>query len=209
MAEKKIETKESKNTEKATEVETKDAAPKTAAPKSTYNPNNKRNNNRQGGRGKKKFKKRNKKNDDGFDKQIVSIRRVTRVYKGGKRMRLSVMVVVGDKKGLVGVGMGKGADVRAAEEKAYSQAKKNMIKVNLKGTTIAHEVTHKKGAALVFLKPAAPGTGVIAGGALRSVLELVGIKDILTKVLGTNNNITNVYATLEALKNLKAAKNVK
>lgn len=162
-------------------------------------------------RGKKRGRGgRGRKNQDEFDKRIVSIRRVTRVYKGGKRMRLSVMVVAGDKKGRVGAGIGKGADVRSAEEKAYNQAKKNMVSVNLKGTTIPHQTQYKKGAAKVFMKPAAPGTGVIAGGAVRDVLEVVGISDILTKIIGSNNSVSNVYTTIEALQSLLPARsNVK
>ncbi|MEI7578716.1 MAG: 30S ribosomal protein S5 [bacterium] len=143
-----------------------------------------------------------KKKIDNLDRKIVSIRRVTRVYKGGKRMRLSVLLVVGDKKGRVGVGLAKGADVKAAEEKAFNKARKNIIIVPLKGTTIPHEILFKKGAAKIFLKPAAPGTGVIAGGSLRAVLELAGVQDILTKVIGSSNPISNVYATFEALQNL-------
>lgn len=169
-----------------------------------------RRSNSYGGKKTRKFSKK-KRNNDGLDKQIVAIRRVSRSYKGGKRMRLSVLVVVGDKKGRVGVGLAKGLDVKAADEKAYNKAKKNMVKVALKGTTIPHEIMYKKGAAKVFMKPAAPGTGVIAGGAMRSVLELVGVKDILTKVIGTSNKISNVYATIEALQNLisKEDSNVK
>lgn len=142
-------------------------------------------------------------NSDELDKKIVSIRRVARTYSGGKRMRLSVLVVVGDRKGRVGVGLGKGEDVKKAEEKAVNYARKRMVSIALKGTTIPHEITYKRGAAKVFLKPAAPGTGVIAGSSMRAVLEAVGVKDILTKVLGTGNAISNVYATLDALKNLK------
>lgn len=145
--------------------------------------------------------------EDGIDRKIVSIRRVARTYAGGKRLRLSVLVVVGDKAGRVGVGIGKGEDVKTAEEKAYNTAKKRMVKIALKGTTIPHAITYKKGAARIFMKPAAPGTGVIAGGSLRAVLELVGVKDILTKVLGTNNSISNVYATMEALQHLRSYKN--
>lgn len=148
-------------------------------------------------------KRRDQAKEDGLDKKIVSIRRVTRVYKGGKRMRLSVLVVAGDRNGRVGAGIGKGADVRTAEEKAYKQAKKNMVTINRKGNTIPHTLNHKKGAAKVFLKPAAPGTGVIAGGAVRAVVELAGIKDILSKVLGTSNKNSNVYATIEALQTLR------
>lgn len=140
---------------------------------------------------------------DGIEKRIVSIRRVTRVYKGGKRMRLSVVVVAGDKNGKVGVGLGKGADVRTAEEKAFNQAKKSMVSINRKGNTITHSVMFKLGAARVMLKPAAPGTGIIAGGAVRAVVEMAGVKDVLSKVIGTNNKNSNVYATLAALQSLK------
>lgn len=157
--------------------------------RSRPNNNNKRRNNR----GEKRE----------FDKRIVSIRRVTRVNKGGKRMRLSVCLVVGDKKGRVGIGIGKGADVRTAEEKAFNFAVKHLYPIALNKNTIPHEVFHKRGAAKIFMKPAAPGTGVVAGSALRSVLEMLGVKDILTKVIGTNNPINNAYATLEALQSMK------
>lgn len=139
-----------------------------------------------------------------FDKKIVSIRRVTRVNKGGKRMRLSVCLVVGDRKGRVGIGIGKGADVRTAEEKAFNFAVKHLHTIALNKNTIPHEIFYKRGAAKIFMKPAAPGTGVVAGSALRSVLEVVGVKDILTKVIGTNNPINNAYATLDALLDMKA-----
>jgi len=155
----------------------------------------------------KRSSRRKRGNEDGIDKRIVSIRRVARTYSGGKRMRLSVLVVAGDKKGRVGVGLGKGADVRVAEEKAFNSAKKSLVKIQLRGVTIPHEIVYKKGAAKIFMKPATPGTGVIAGGAMRAVLEMVGIKDILTKVIGTSNNISNVYASIEALQSLKKATN--
>jgi small subunit ribosomal protein S5 len=159
--------------------------------------------NKRGKRGKRDRKGKRNVSEDGIERKIVSIRRVTRVYKGGKRMRLSVLVVAGDRNGKVGAGIGKGPDVRTAEEKAYQQAKNNMVKINIKGNTIAHTLNHKKGAAKVFLKPAVPGTGVIAGGAMRAVVELAGIKDVLTKVLGTDNKNSNVYATIEALQTLR------
>jgi len=173
---------------------------------SNSNSNNNRNNpnnpnNRRGGQRGRQQNPR----DESIDKKIVDIRRVARMYKGGKRMRLSVMVVVGDKKGSIGVGIGKGADVRTAEEKATRKAQKNMVKIHKKGNTIAHEITHKLGAARVFLKPAAPGTGIIAGGAVRAVVEVAGIKDILSKVLGSSNKMSNVYATIEALTKIKSA----
>jgi small subunit ribosomal protein S5 len=155
-------------------------------------------------RTKGKFNKKQGRNNDELEKRIVTIRRVSHTYKGGKRMSLSVLVVVGDRKGKVGAAMGKGADVRSAETKAYNKAKKNMVEVKLHNTTIPHEVFHKKGAVMIFMKPAAPGTGVIAGASMRSVLELVGVKDILTKIIGAPNPITNVYATIEALQSTKS-----
>jgi small subunit ribosomal protein S5 len=142
-------------------------------------------------------------NPSDLEKRIISIRRVTRVYSGGKRMRLSVCLVVGDRKGKVGLAMGKGADVMAAEAKAFAKAKKDMVEISLKGKTIAHAIQYKKGASKIILRPAAPGTGVIAGGALRAVLEAVGIEDILTKVIGSSNLINNAYCCLEALQSLK------
>lgn len=158
--------------------------------------------------GQKPFGKRRERTGEqsDLDKRIIKIRRVTRVYSGGKRMRLSVCLVVGDKKGKVGIAIGKGADVMAAEAKAFNKAKKNMVPINLKGNTIAHGIDYKKGAAKIILRPAAPGTGVIAGSALRAVLEVAGIKDILTKVIGSSNLINNAYACLEALQALKQPK---
>ncbi|MBU0976441.1 MAG: 30S ribosomal protein S5 [Patescibacteria group bacterium] len=144
--------------------------------------------------------------DEDLDVRLVSIRRVSKVKAGGKRLRLSVMVVIGDKKGNIGVAIGKGKDVRSAQDKAVNKAKKNMFKVLLKGQTIPHEVKQKFKAANVLLKPAVPGTGVIAGGAVRAVVEAAGIKDILSKVLGSKNTIPNVYATFEALKTLKLSR---
>lgn len=146
---------------------------------------------------------RKKKEEDEFDVRLVSIRRVSKVHSGGKRLRISVMVVIGDKKGKVGIGLAKGKDVRDAQSKAVNKAKKNMTNILLRGQTIPHEIFYKFGAAKVILKPASPGTGVIAGSAVRSVVEVAGIKDILSKVLGTKNIIPNVYATFEALKELR------
>lgn len=151
-------------------------------------------------------KKRKKRKEEEFDVKVVSVRRVAKVKAGGKRLRLSVMVVIGDKKGRIGVGIAKGRDVHTASNKAVNKGKKKMIKVSLKGQTIPHEITQKYHAAKVFLKPAAPGTGVIAGGAVRAVVEAAGIKDILSKQLGTKNIISNIYATFEALKNLKLSR---
>lgn len=138
-----------------------------------------------------------------FEEKVVQIDRVTRVVKGGRRMRFRATVVVGNKNGKVGYGVQKAGDVASAMTKAIAQAKKNMIEVQLKGTTIPHEVYSKQAGAYVFLKPASEGTGVIAGGAVRAVLEAAGVKDILSKMLGSNSKINNVYATIEALKSLK------
>lgn len=182
-------------TTKETNTVTEDKPVRSAA-----KPNNRR---QHRNTGRKNDRKPRQKRKDDVDKKIVSIRRVSHTYKGGKRMSLSVLVVVGDKNGKVGAGLGKGADVKSAEAKALSKAKKSMVKVNLSGNTIPHQISFKKGAAKLFMKPAKEGTGVIAGGSMRAVLELVGVKDILTKVIGTSNSISNVYATIEALQNLK------
>jgi small subunit ribosomal protein S5 len=128
---------------------------------------------------------------------------VAKKTKGGNRISFSVLVVVGDKKGKVGVGLGKALDVNSAVKKGLNRAKKSMIEVPLKNTTIPHEVRMKKGAAEILLKPAPIGTGIIAGGAVRMVVEAAGIRDIVSKILGSNNKASNVYATIEALKNLK------
>lgn len=135
--------------------------------------------------------------------RVVQVNRVSKKTKGGDKRTLSVLVVVGDKKGQVGVGLGKAAEVQAAVRKATSYASRHMIKVALKGRTIPHPVLVKKGAAKILLKPAPVGTGVIAGGAVRVVAEAAGISDIVSKILGTKNQASNVYATLEALGKLR------
>lgn len=139
--------------------------------------------------------------------KIVSINRVAKVTKGGKKIAFSVLAVVGDTKGRVGAELGKAREVPSAIKKAITHAKRSMIKVNLKGTTIPHEVLGHFGAAKVLLKPAAEGTGVIAAGSVRAVCECVGIKDILTKCLKSNNPINTVRATLEGFSRLKMKKN--
>lgn len=142
---------------------------------------------------------------DYFEK-VVQVNRVSKKTKGGDKRSLSVLVVVGDKNGQVGVGLGKAAEVQSAVRKATTYAKKHMIKVPLKGKTIPHTILVKFGAAKVLLKPARLGTGVIAGGAVRVVVEAAGIHDIVSKSLGTSNKASNVYATMEALSRLKKGK---
>ncbi|MDP2671816.1 MAG: 30S ribosomal protein S5 [bacterium] len=139
-----------------------------------------------------------------FSEKIVRVSRVSKKTKGGNKIGFSVLVVVGDNKGRVGVGLGKAPEVQAAIRKGVAYAKKHLIEVPMVDGTIPHEVYIKTGAAKLLLKPAYPGTGVIAGGAARAVLEAAGIHDILSKVLGTSNKASNVYATLEALKSLRA-----
>ena len=140
--------------------------------------------------------------------QVVSINRCTKVVKGGKNLSFSALVVVGDQGGHAGFGMGKAKEVPMAIRKAIESAKKNMVKLNMKGSTIPHQVLGRYGSGQVLLKPAPEGTGIIAGGAVRAVMEVAGIQNVLTKSLGTSNPINVVYATFEALKSLRTAEQV-
>jgi small subunit ribosomal protein S5 len=140
--------------------------------------------------------------------RVVRVNRVAKVVKGGRKFSFSALIVVGDMNGRVGAGIGKAREVTEAIRKGMEVAKRNMITVPMVGTTIPHEVRLKLGAARIMLKPAAPGTGVISGGAMRAVIETAGIKDILTKSHGTNNPINTVRATLAALQQLKTAQQV-
>ena len=150
----------------------------------------------------------NNREDDGLIKKLVEVRRVTKVVKGGRTMRFSALVVLGDGKGRVGVGVGKAAEVPQAIEKATQQAKRAMVTVALKDTTIPHEVIGTFGRGKVLLMPAETGTGVIAGGPARNVLEAVGIKDIRTKSYGSNNKINCVKATFNGLVSLRSAEHI-
>ncbi len=143
-------------------------------------------------------------NREDFEEAIVNIGRVTKVVKGGRRFRFTALIVVGNKEGIIGYGTGKAKEVPDAIKKAVDDAFKNLVQINLHGSTIAHDIEVKFNASRILLKPASEGTGVIAGGATRPVLELAGIQDILTKSLGSNNPANVVRATVKALTMIKS-----
>ncbi len=188
--------------------EVKEEAPKAKTEKSTvktYNTEKKES---------KKFDKKKaekpvtRREDSEFDKKLVEVRRVAKVVKGGRTLRFSALVVVGNGKGLVGVGNGKANEVPEAIEKATAAAKRNLVSVPIVGTTIPHSVIGKFSSSTVNMFPAPQGTGVIAGGSARAVVELAGIKDIVTKAHGSNNKINGVKATIEGLKMLRTKEEI-
>jgi small subunit ribosomal protein S5 len=142
-----------------------------------------------------------------FDERVVYVNRVARVVKGGRRFRFQALVVAGDHKGRVGIGVSKGADVSAAVNKATDVAKKTMVKVALYKGTLTHEVQGRVGGARILIMPAAPGTGLIAGGVVRTVLEVTGIENAMSKSLGSSNRINTAYATIEALQSMEPSAN--
>lgn len=138
-----------------------------------------------------------------FDERVINVDRVARVVKGGRRFRFRALVVVGDRKGKVGIGIGKGADVTTAVSKAVDVAKKNFLSVTIENNTIPHDVEAKVGGSKILIMPASQGTGLIAGGTIRTVLEVAGISNVLSKSFGSSNKINTSYATIEALRKLQ------
>ncbi len=170
--------------------------PEAAKTQATRNPRNARG---RGGRDDRRKRRPGFEKTDQYEEAVISIDRVSRVVKGGRRFRFKALVAVGDKKNLVGIGVAKGADVQTAIAKAGNVARKKMIKIAITNETIPHEIETKKAGARVLLKPAAPGTGVIAGGVVRAIIDLTGIKNLLSKSLGSSNKVNIAYATIEAL----------
>jgi small subunit ribosomal protein S5 len=152
---------------------------------------------------------RGKKEKPEYEQKLLDLARVTRVVKGGRRFRFRATLVIGNRKGKVGVGVGKGTDVSDAIKKAFDDAKKNMINVNIHKNTIAHDIFVKIGSAKIMLKPAPEGRGIVAGGAVRAVVDFAGIKDVISKSLGTANKLNVARATIHALETMKESRNRK
>lgn len=148
------------------------------------------------------FHSSSKQEGDNLLEKLVAVNRVAKVVKGGRQFGFAALTVVGDGQGRVGFGTGKAREVPIAIQKAMGAARKNMIKLNLKGTTLQHPITKKYGAAKIYMQPASEGTGIIAGGAMRAIFEVLGIQNVLAKCIGTNNPINVVRATIEGLKSM-------
>jgi small subunit ribosomal protein S5 len=192
-------------TENKTENKEVTAGAATTVAKDLYGDQKTKRNFGGGNRGPRRNDRRDDRSKDDMEQRILEVARVTRVMAGGKRMNFRACVALGDKKGNVGVGLGKGADVTMAVNKAVNRARKTMINVTLVNETIPHEVNYKMGAAKIIFKPAKKGRGVIAGGVARVILELAGVKNITSKCLGSKNKINNARCTIEALKSLRKA----
>ena len=185
------------------------AATPAPAPAATATPSQSRDNRGRGGPQRGRGPRRDQQRDEsGFKETVVTLNRVAKVVKGGKRFSFSALVVIGDGAGTVGSGLGKAKEVQSSIQKGNAQAKKNLLKFPLVGDTIPHEIVAKFRSGKVWMKPAAPGTGVIAGGGVRAVLEAGGVKNVLTKSLGSDNPFNVVGATMECLKGLRTSEDV-
>jgi small subunit ribosomal protein S5 len=208
MSEEAVKTKDNQETKTApsTEVRADRRAARHARSRRSRNsaggPNNRR-------RGSRNNKRRNNQEDDKFESRLIQVRRVTRVVKGGKRMSFSALVAVGDMEGKVGIGLMKGMDFQDAVGKATRKAKQNIIKIHLdENQSLEYPSKTKYKSSLIYLKPADSGTGIIAGGFLRSLLELAGVKNIYSKIIGSRNKITGTQSAFEALKKYQEKKNI-
>ena len=195
----KVNTEETVLETAAAETEEKASAEGQGRPQRRFN-----NDRRRGGRD----NRRNERPEKEFEERVVKINRIAKVVKGGRRMRFAALVVIGDKKGRIGFGSGKAKEVPDAIRKATENAQHNLFRVNLVGTTIPHEVVGRYGAGTVVLRPAATGTGVIAGGPVRAVLELAGVTDVISKCLGSRTAVNVVRATCEGLKSMTSIEKV-
>lgn len=153
-------------------------------------------------------RQRERRETDAYDHEVILLRRTAKVMEGGKRMRFSAMIAVGDKKGKVGLGLGKAGDPRSAIEKGRREAKKNLVRVHVVNGTVPHETVHTFKAAKIFIRPAKEGTGLIAGSSVRTVLELAGVRNAATKIYGSRNKIINAYGTVDMLKKFKSRRDL-
>ena len=183
------------------------AAVEEEKPQETAKPNERKFNNK-GSKNPRARREQDKKPSDGIDKKMVNVNRISKTVKGGRNMRFNAIVVAGDRNGKVGVGMGKAREVTIAIEKASLDAKRHMVNIDIAGTTIPHEVMGQFETTKVLLMPAKEGNGVIAGGKVRDVVELAGIKDITAKLYGSNNPVNSVKATFDGLMKLRSAEKI-